>query len=145
MKTIVTKPGELERRWLLVDAEGKVLGRLAVAIATVLMGKHRPTYTPNIDCGDFVVVVNAEKIRLTGKKMDTKFHERYSGYPGGRTVTPIRTVLEKHPERVIREAVRRMLPKNTLGRHMLSKLKIYAGGEHPHEAQNPEPVELDTK
>ncbi len=145
MKTFVAKESDIDRKWVLVDADDKVLGRLAVAIARVLMGKHKPIYTPHIDCGDFVVVVNAEKIRLTGKKMETKEYQRYSGYPGGRHTTPIAKVLEKHPERVIREAVRRMLPKNKLGRQMFTKLKVYAGKEHPHEAQRPEPVELELK
>lgn len=145
MRTFVAKEKDINRRWLLVDAEGKVLGRLAVAIARVLMGKHKPIYTPNLDCGDFVVVVNAEKIRLTGKKMQTKVYQRYSGYPGGLHVTPIADVLKRHPTRVIREAVRRMLPKNKLGRVMLTKLKAYAGETHRHEAQNPEPVELKLK
>ena len=145
MKTFVAKEKDITRRWLLVDAENKVLGRLAVPIATILMGKHRPIYTPHLDCGEFVVVINAEKIRLTGKKMDTKVYRRYSGYPGGQYITPISKVLEKHPERVIREAVRRMLPKGTLGKQMLKKLKVYAGAEHPHAAQNPEPVELEIK
>jgi len=121
------------------------LGRLAVAIAMALMGKHRPTYTPNQDCGDFVVVVNAEKVRLTGRKLEQKTYSRWTGYPGGRRITPVAKVLEKHPERVLREAVRRMLPKGILGKKMLSRLKAYAGGEHPHAAQKPEPVELALK
>lgn len=145
MKTFMAKEGEIKRRWILVDAEDKVLGRLAVPIAMVLMGKHRPTYTPHIDTGDFVVVINAEKIRLTGKKMDTKVYKRWSGYPGGQFITPISKVLDKHPDRVIREAVRRMLPKGILGKNMLSKLKVYAGTEHPHAAQKVEPVELSMK
>ncbi len=145
MRTFVAREGQIERKWLLVDAEDKVLGRLAAAIATVLMGKHRPIYTPNIDCGDFVVVVNAEKIRLTGRKSQTKVYKHYSGYPGGLRITPVSKVLEKHPERVLREAVRRMLPKTKLGKQMLTKLKVYAGAEHPHQAQNPEPTELELK
>lgn len=145
MKTYVAKEKDIDRKWLLVDAEGKVLGRLAVAIARVLMGKHKPIYTPNLDCGDFVVVINAEKIRLTGKKMQTKVYQRYSGYPGGLHITPIAEVLKKHPQRVIQEAVRRMLPKNKLGRQMLTKLKACAGEAHRHEAQHPEPVELQLK
>ncbi|MHC4711873.1 MAG: 50S ribosomal protein L13 [Planctomycetota bacterium] len=145
MRTFVAKEGQIQRKWLLVDAEGKVLGRLAAAIATVLMGKHRPIYTPNVDCGDFVVVVNAEKVRLTGKKPQTKVYKHYSGYPGGLRITPVAKVLEKHPERVLREAVRRMLPKTKLGKHMLTKLKVHAGPEHPHQAQNPEPTELELK
>jgi len=110
-----------------------------------LMGKHRPTYTPNQDCGDFVVVVNAEKVRLTGKKMQQKRYIRWTGYPGGQRITPISKVLEKHPERVLREAVRRMLPKGILGKRMLLRLKAYAGAEHPHAAQKPEAVELALK
>jgi large subunit ribosomal protein L13 len=145
MKTFVAKEHEVDRKWIVVDAEGKVLGRLAAAIATVLMGKSKPIYTPHVDTGDFVVVINCEKIRLTGKKMTTKTYQRYSGYPGGLKIIPIATVLAKHPERVIREAVRRMLPKNKLGRKMLTKLKVYAGDKHPHEAQNPQPVELKLK
>jgi len=145
MKTFFAKKGEINRRWLLVDAEGKVLGRLAVALATVLMGKHRPTYTPNQDCGDFIVVTNAEKVRLTGKKMQQKTYNRWTGYPGGRRTTPIAKVLEKHPERVLREAVRRMLPKGLMGKKMLLRLKVYAGGEHRQQAQKPEPVELALK
>jgi large subunit ribosomal protein L13 len=141
----MAKEGEIKRRWILVDAKDKVLGRMAVSIAMVLMGKHRPTYTPHIDTGDFVVVINCEKIRLTGKKMDTKVYKRWSGYPGGQFITPVSKVLEKHPDRVVREAVRRMLPKGIMGKNMLSKLKIYAGTEHPHEAQKVEPVELSMK
>lgn len=136
------RPGEVEQRWYVVDATDQVLGRLAVRIATVLMGKHKPTYTPHVDTGDFVIVLNAGKLRLTGRKLDTMTHERYSGYPGGRTVVPIRRVLERHPERVIEEAVRRMLPKNRLARRMLRKLKVYAGDTHPHQAQRPEPLPL---
>jgi len=145
MNTFMAKGSDIKRRWLLVDAQDKVLGRMSVAIATILMGKHRPTYTPHVDTGDFVVVINCEKVRLTGKKMDTKLYKRYSGYPGGQFVTPISKVLDKHPERVVREAVRRMLPKGILGKQMLSKLKIYAGAEHPHTAQKVEPVELTMK
>jgi large subunit ribosomal protein L13 len=145
MKTFMAKEGDVNRRWILVDAKDKVLGRMAVSIAMVLMGKHRPTYTPHIDTGDFVVVINCEKIRLTGKKMDTKIYRRWSGYPGGQFITPISKVLEKHPDRVVREAVRRMLPKGIMGKNMLSKLKIYAGAEHPHTAQKVEPVELSMK
>ena len=145
MKTYVVKQKDIEQKWILVDAEGKILGRLAVAIARVLMGKHKPIYTPNIDCGDYVVAINAEKIRLTGKKMETKSYQRYSGYPGGLHITPIKTVLKQHPERILSEAVRRMLPKTKLGRHMFAKLKVCAGSRHRHEAQNPEPVELELK
>lgn len=145
MKTLMTKESAIRRRWLLVDANDKVLGRMATSIAMVLMGKHRPEYTPNIDTGEFVVVVNAEKVRLTGKKAVNKVYKRYTGYPGGLRLMPYGKMLEKHPERIVREAVRRMLPKGILGKQMLTKLKVYAGTEHPHTAQNPEPVELKTR
>jgi large subunit ribosomal protein L13 len=145
MKTFFAKKGDIKREWVMVDANGKILGRLAVAIAMRLMGKHRPTYTPNQDCGDFVVVVNAEKVRLTGKKLQQKTYIRWTGYPGGQRITPISKVLEKHPERVVREAVRRMLPKGIMGKRMLLRLKAYAGAEHPHTAQKPEAVELALK
>jgi large subunit ribosomal protein L13 len=145
MKTFFAKKGDIKRDWVMVDANGKILGRLAVAIAMRLMGKHRPTYTPNQDCGDFVVVVNAEKVRLTGKKLQQKTYIRWTGYPGGQRITPISKVLEKHPERVLSEAVRRMLPKGILGKRMLLRLKAYAGAEHPHTAQKPEAVELALK
>jgi len=141
-KCYQAKPGEIEHRWYVVDATDQVLGRLATRIATVLMGKHKPTYTPHVDTGDYVVVLNAGRVRVTGRKLEHDFHERYSGYPGGRKVTPMKRVFERHPERVLREAVRRMLPKNALARRMLGKLKLYAGGEHPHQAQNPEPFPL---
>ena len=145
MKTFFANESNIKSRWVLVDAKDKVLGRLAVAIATVLMGKHRPTYTPNQNTGDFVVVVNAEKIRLTGKKADKKTYIRWTGYPGGQRITPVSKVLEHHPERVVREAVRRMLPKGIIGKRMLTRLKTYAGAEHPHTAQKPEPVTLVLK
>lgn len=144
MKTANTcflaKPGEVEQKWYVVDATDQVLGRLAVRIATVLMGKNKPTYTPHVDTGDFVVVLNGDKVRVTGKKRDTKVYQRYSGYPGGLKETPISRVLERHPERVLSEAVRRMLPKNRLARQMLKKLKIYSDDKHPHQAQQPEPL-----
>ena len=144
MKTANTcflaKPGEVEQKWYIVDATDQVLGRLAVRIATVLMGKNKPTYTPHVDTGDFVVVLNGDKVRVTGKKRDTKVYQRYSGYPGGLKETPISRVLERHPERVLSEAVRRMLPKNRLARQMLKKLKIYSDDKHPHQAQQPEPL-----
>lgn len=136
-KTYVAKPGEVEAKWLVVDATDLVLGRLAVSVATVLQGKHRATYTPHIDTGDFVVITNAEKVRLTGRKPEQKTYDRYSGYPGGRRVIPFRTMIEKKPDEVVRLAVRRMLPKSRLGKQMLRKLKVYAGPSHPHEAQNP--------
>lgn len=144
MKTYMAKPGEVEQKWWVVDATDKVLGRLASDIAVILMGKHRPTYTPHVDTGDFVIVVNAEKVRLTGRKLDQKEYTRYTGYPGLRIETA-KTRMERHPDRILSEAVRRMLPKNKLGRKMLAKLKIFAGPEHPHQAQQPEPAELGSK
>jgi large subunit ribosomal protein L13 len=140
-KTYMAKPGEVNQRWFHVDASGKVLGRLASDIAVILMGKHRPTYTPYVDTGDFVVVTNVDKIVLTGKKWAQKTYTWYTGYPGLRSETAGRR-FERHPDRVLRGAVRRMLPKNRLARKMLSKLKIYAGPEHPHQAQRPKPIEL---
>ena len=129
---------DVDRRWYRVDASDQILGRLAVRIATVLMGKHKPTYTPHVDTGDFVVVTNASKIRLSGNKAATMVYPRYSYYPGGYKEIPFEKVMQKHPDRIITESVRRMLPKNALGRHMLMKLKVYATEEHPHQAQNPE-------
>ena len=137
MKTFVPKLKDITRDWHLVDAEGRVLGRLASRVASILMGKEKPTYADFLDCGDFVIVVNAEKVRLTGKKLSDKLYYRHSGYPGGLKQMTAAEVLEKHPERVIRSAVKGMLPRNKLGRKMLSKLKIYAGGDHPHQAQQP--------
>ncbi|MCH2137017.1 MAG: 50S ribosomal protein L13 [Phycisphaerales bacterium] len=128
---------DIERAWHHVDADGQVLGRMATSIARILMGKHRPDYTAHVDCGDFVVVTNAEKIVLTGRKAQQRMVKSYSGYPGGLRQRPVEKVLEKHPERVVESAVRRMLPKNRLGRQMMSKLKVYAGAEHPHHAQQP--------
>ena len=142
MKSYLAKPGEVESDWHLVDADGKVLGRLATELATVLMGKHKPTYTPHVLTGDFVVVVNAEKVKLTGRKIEQKEYDYYTYYTGGRKVVPIAKLMERHPERVIQHAVRRMLPKNKLGRQMLKRLKVYAGPEHPHSAQGPKPLEL---
>ncbi|MFH1746629.1 MAG: 50S ribosomal protein L13 [Planctomycetota bacterium] len=141
-KCFQAKPGEVEQKWYFVDAKDQVLGRLAVRIATVLMGKHKPSYTRHVDVGDFVVVLNAGGVRVTGRKPDTKVYQRYSGHPGGLKETSLKTVLERHPERVLSEAVRRMLPKSKLGRHMLSKLKLHAGPDHPHQAQQPEPLPL---
>ncbi len=134
-KCYQAKPREVERQWYHVDADGEVLGRLAVKLATVLMGKHKPTYTPHVDTGDFIVVTNAEKIRVTGRKADTMTYARYSYHPGGLKVTPYATMKSRHPERIIMFAVKRMLPKSAHGRRILKKLKIYAGGEHPHQAQ----------
>lgn len=142
MKTYVTKPGEIEREWFVVDAEGKTLGRLATEIARILRGKHKPNYSPAVDVGDYVIVLNAEKVRVTGRKLDQKFYYRHSGYPGGLREISLRNQLAKHPTRVIEHAVRGMLPKNPLGRRMLKKLKVYAGTDHPHSAQQPRPLEL---
>ncbi len=143
-KTYMAKNGEVEQKWLLVDATDKVVGRLASEIATILMGKHRPTYTPHTDTGDFVVVVNVENIHFSGKKWDQKKYAWYTGYTRQRTVTA-KVRHERKPELILEEAVRRMLPKNKLGRVMLSKLKVYAGPNHPHTAQQPEPTELALK
>lgn len=130
-----------DRRWYVVDATDQVLGRLAVRIATVLMGKNKPTYTPNVDTGDFVVVLNAGKLKVSSpKKYENIVYQRYTGYPSGQSETPMGRMIERRPEFVLREAVRRMLPKNKLARHMLTKLKLYAGSEHPHQAQQPEPL-----
>ncbi len=142
MKTYVTKPAEIERAWYVVDAEGQTLGRLASSVATILKGKHKPTYSPSVDCGDFVVVVNADKIAVTGRRLEQKKYYRHSLYIGGLKEITLRDQLQQHPERVIESAVRGMLPKNTLGRKMFKKLKVYAGAEHPHEAQQPQPLEL---
>ncbi len=142
MKTYTVKAGEIERRWYVVDAKDQVLGRLASSIATILRGKHKPTYSPHLDVGDFVIVVNAKDIRLTGKKASQKTYFRHSGYIGGDRQIPFRRMRERHPDRVIKLAVKGMLPKNSLGRSMLRKLKVYAGPEHPHEAQLPEPLEF---
>ena len=143
-KTYMAKPAEVEPQWWLVDAADKVLGRLASDIAVLLMGKHRPTYTPHVDTGDFVVVINADKVRLTGKKWQQKQYTWYTGYPGLRKETAARR-MRRQPELILREAVRRMLPKNKLAVKMLSKLKIYSGDQHPHQAQQPQPKELGVK
>ena len=142
MRTFAAKKEEIEREWYVVDAEGQTLGRLASKIAPILKGKHKPIYTPHLDCGDFVVVINAEKVRVTGRKMDQKFYYRHSGYPGGIKSISLRDQLVRHPERVVQAAVRGMLPKNKLGRRMIKKLKVYAGDSHPHAAQQPESLEL---
>ena len=142
MKTYTPKLDEIERRWWVVDAGGKVLGRLASEIAQVLRGKHKPMFTPHLDTGDYVIVINADKVRLTGSKADKKAYFRHSGYMGGERFIPFRDMLEQHPERVIDLAVKGMLPKNNLGRLMRRKLKVYAGAAHPHEAQQPRPLEI---
>ena len=139
MRTYSTKPEDIKREWFVIDATGMTLGRLASQIATVLKGKHKPIYSPHLDTGDFVIVVNAHKVRVTGRKLDQKFYYRHSGYPGGLKEISLRDQLNRHPDRVIRFAVRGMLPKNRLGRQMIKKLKIYATPGHPHEAQQPRP------
>jgi large subunit ribosomal protein L13 len=140
MKTFTLKRDQLEHRWHVVDAEGMALGRLASRVAQLIRGKHKPTFTPHMDCGDFVIVVNAAKVRLTGRKLEQKRYFRHSGYMGHERFTPVATVLAKHPERVIEKAVFGMLPKTTLGRQALRrKLKVYAGPTHPHQAQRPVP------
>ena len=139
MKTYTAKPGEITRDWYVVDADGKTLGRLATQIADTLRGKRKPMYTPHVDTGDFVVVVNAEKIAVTGNKLDQKMYYRHSGYPGGLKSRTLREQLDRRPTEVLRKAVKGMLPKNRLARQQITKLKIYAGPEHPHEAQNPQP------
>lgn len=142
MKTYQAKKGELDQRWYLVNAEGKVLGRLATELAKILRGKTKPTYTPHIDTGDFIVVVNAEKVALTGKKMKDKIYYRHTGYPGGIREISAEKLLAKKPTELIRKAVKGMIPKNSLGRQMLTKLKVYAGPNHPHEAQKPASLEI---
>jgi large subunit ribosomal protein L13 len=142
MKTYVAKPGEVAANWHVVDADGKVLGRMATRIATILMGKHRPEYTPHVDTGEFVIVVNAEKVKLTGNKWAGKEYDWFTGYPGSHRSLTAEEMQRKHPDRIVREAVRRMLPKNRLGAKMFTKLKVYAGSEHPHQAQQPEKLEL---
>ena len=137
MKTYVANKETVEHKWVLFDADGQVLGRLASRLAMILQGKHRPTYTPHVDTGDFVVVINAEKVKLTGKKLDQKKYYRHTGYMGGLRETSVRTMLATKPGEVLKQAVRRMLPKTKLGRQMFSKLKVYAGPKHPHEAQAP--------
>jgi large subunit ribosomal protein L13 len=138
----MVKKGDIKREWYVVDAQGKTLGRLASEIAKILRGKHKPIYMPHLDCGDYVIVVNAEKVRVTGKKLDQKFYYRHSGYPGGLKSINLRDQLQKHPTRVLEAAIRGMLPKNRLGRAMIKKLKVYAGSSHPHQAQQPKVLEL---
>ena len=142
MKTYVTKPAEVERSWYVVDAEGQTLGRLASKVAAVLRGKHKPIYSPSVDAGDFVIVINADKIQVTGRLMDQKRYYRHSGYPGGLREMTLKEQLERHPTRPVEIAVKGMLPKNSLGRQMIKKLKVYAGPDHPHAAQQPVPMEI---
>ena len=141
MKSYMARPLEVERRWYVVDAEGQTLGRLATEIANVLRGKNKPQYTPHVDTGDFVVVVNAEKVVVTGRKAEQKVYRRHSGYPGGLKETSYEQMMERRPTEILRRAVKGMMPKNRLARQQLRKLKIYAGPEHPHEAQDPQPYE----
>ncbi len=142
MKTFMAKKDEIERKWYVVDASDKIVGRLATKIATILRGKHKPVYTPHVDTGDFVVVVNAEKVKFTGNKLDQKMYFRHTGYIGGLKERTAKEMLEKNPEEIIRHAVKGMLPKGRLGRELLKKLKIYRGSNHPHEAQQPEKLEI---
>ncbi len=142
MKSYMARPLEVERKWHLVDAEGRTLGRLATEIATILRGKNKPQYTPHVDTGDFVVVVNADRVVVTGKKAEQKVYRRHSQRPGGLKEVSYEQMLERKPEEILRKAVRGMMPKNRLGRQQFRKLKIYAGPEHPHEAQNPQPYEV---
>jgi len=142
MKTVVPRLNEIERRWYVVDLEGQILGRAATRIARVLRGKNKPIFTPHMDTGDFVVVVNAEKVKVTGAKEDQKVYFRYTGYPGGARFETLRRLRRRRPEQIIRRAVKGMLPKNRLGRALLTKLKVYAGPDHPHAAQQPVPLDL---
>ena len=143
MKTFSATPKDIEKKWILIDADGLVLGRLAAVVATRLRGKHKPTYTPHMDCGDNVIVVNADKVALTGKKLTDKKYYRHTGYPGGiKETTPERIFASKNPERVVEKAVERMIPKGPLGRAQLRHLKVYAGTDHPHEGQTPEVLDV---
>lgn len=142
MKSYMAKANEVERKWYVIDAEGKVLGRLASEIASVLRGKRKPIFTPHVDCGDFVIVINADKVVLTGDKLNQKIHAYHTGYPGGRREVVYAEMMAKRPEKVIELAVKGMLPKSRLGRQMIKKLKVYAGSEHPHAAQAPEVYEF---
>src|SRR6516162_9255212 len=143
MSTYMAKEGALAQRWLLIDATDKVVGRLAVQIANILRGKHRPEYTPHVDTGEFVIVINAAKLKFTGKKLLSKTYQVYSHYPGGLKITKAQDLMVKHPERILETAVRRMVPRNRLGRQQMTKLKIYAGPTHDHQAQKPEELKLD--
>lgn len=142
MTSFLAKSHEVERKWYLVDAKGMTLGRLASSVATILRGKNKAIYTPHVDTGDYVVIINAEKIVVTGDKANQKYYKRYSGYAGGLKEIPYKDMLQKHPERIIQHAVKGMLPKNSLGREMFRKLRVYAGPEHDNQAQNPELIEL---
>ncbi len=138
----MAKPNEIDRKWYVIDAEGKVLGRLASEVATILRGKHKPIYTPHVDTGDYVIIINADKVRLTGKKLEQKEYRYHTGYPGGLRSIPYSRMMKENPEKAIQLAVKGMLPKNRLGRQMIKKLKVYSGPEHNHEAQKPEVYEF---
>lgn len=142
MKSFIAKPAEVERKWYVVDADGKTLGRLASEVASVLRGKNKPTFTPHVDCGDYVIVINAEKVAVTGKKRAEKIYKKHTGYPGGLREITFDKLQQKKPEEIIRHAVKGMLPDGKLGRQMFKKLKVYAGSEHPHTAQKPETLEI---
>lgn len=142
MKTVSTRPQDVDRSWYVVDAEDKTLGRLATEIAHRLRGKHKPEFTPHVDTGDYIVVVNAEKVRVTGNKVNDKIYYRHSGFPGGIKAMNFRDMQDQHPERIVEKAVKGMLPKNPLGRAMFKKLKVYPGAEHPHAAQQPQPLDI---
>jgi large subunit ribosomal protein L13 len=144
MSTFMAKENQVQQRWFVVDAADQVVGRLAVQIATILRGKHRPEYTPHVDTGEFVIVINAEKVRFTGNKWDSQTYQSYSHYPGGQRTVTAREVLAKHPERIILEAVKRMVPRNRMGRKQMGKLKIYVGSSHPHQAQQPQELKLQS-
>ncbi len=141
MSTFMAKTGEVVQRWFVIDATDQVVGRLAVQIANILRGKHRPEYTPHTDTGEFVIVINAALVKFTGKKWDQKTYQAYSHYPGGLKITSARDLRDRHPERILENAVRRMVPRNPLGRQQMTKLKIYAGPQHPHQAQQPLPID----
>ncbi len=146
MKTFSARPADIDKKWILVDAEGVVLGRMASQIALILLGKHKPSYTPHMDCGDNVVVINAGKVKLTGKKLSDKIYYRHTGYPGGIKERRAGEILEgKHPERVVQKAIERMIPGGPLGRRQIKNLRVYAGAEHPHEAQNPEVLDIASR
>jgi large subunit ribosomal protein L13 len=142
--TYMAKPGQVPQRWHLIDATDQVVGRLAVQISMLLRGKHRPEYTPHIDTGEFVIVINAEKVRFTGRKLESKTYQSYSRYPGGLKVVSAKEMLEKHPERILETAVRRMVPRNPLGRQQMTKLKVYKGNSHPHQAQSPQEFKFES-
>lgn len=142
MKSYMAKPNEIHRKWYIIDAEDKVLGRLASEVAAILRGKHKPIYTPHVDTGDYVIIINADKVRLTGKKLEQKEYRYHTGYPGGLKLVPYSRMMKENPERAIQLAVKGMLPKNRLGRQMIKKLRVYSGPEHNHEAQQPEVYEI---